>query len=93
MEQILALRIHRGKLQYRAKWQGYNKDPNYYDTEGFKNSPYKLRQYYEEYPDKPGPPRRLREWLTVWENDGLIRAHNDNNAAEYSGRILRRRGG
>ena len=72
VEQILALRIYCSKLQYRAKQQGYDEDPDYYDIEGFKNSPYKLRQYYEEYPGKPGPPKRLKEWLTAWENDELI---------------------
>jgi len=30
VEQILASRIYRGRLQYRVKWKGYDDDPQWY---------------------------------------------------------------
>jgi hypothetical protein len=30
-------------------------------------APHKLRDYYRNYPDTAGPPRRLDEWIKAWE--------------------------
>lgn len=68
VEEILASRVHRGKLQYRAKWRGTDDDRRkWFPARNFKGAPHKIRDFHAQYPDKPGPPRRLQEWLRAWE--------------------------
>ena len=58
---IIASRIYRNKLQYRADWKGYNADKAFYDAKGFKECSYKLRQFHRDNPHAAGPPKRLEE--------------------------------
>ncbi|GMG12981.1 unnamed protein product [Aspergillus oryzae] len=67
VEQILASRIWRGKLQYQAQWKGCDSDPTWYPARGFKGAPYKIQNFHGVFPDQPGPPKRLTEWLEGWE--------------------------
>jgi hypothetical protein len=67
VEEILAVRKHRRNLEYHAKWLGYNDDPNWYPASNFKYAPYKLRDFYKQYPTRPGPPRKLNDWIAQWE--------------------------
>ena len=69
VEQILASRLIRGKLQYRAKWVGFDNDPAWYPARNFKGSPHRIRDFHRENPARSGPPRRLAEWLRAWEAD------------------------
>ena len=43
MRGIVASRIHRNKLQYMADWKGYDADKAFYNAEGFKGCPHKIR--------------------------------------------------
>ena len=80
---LLASRIYRRKLQYRAQWKGYDEDPVFYDAESFKNCPHKLRQFHEDEPAAPGPPVNLSSWLRAYENDEPVPKGDENdNAAE-----------
>jgi hypothetical protein len=63
VEQILAARVYRRKLQYRVKWLGYEDDLAWYDASNFKNSPRNLREFHTANPTRPGPPERLNVWL------------------------------
>lgn len=67
VEQIMASRISRGKLQYQAEWTGCEPDHTRYPAHGFKGAPYKIQDFHRAFPDQPGPPRRLAEWLASWE--------------------------
>jgi hypothetical protein len=67
VEEVLTSRIYRGKLEYRVKWTGHDDDPQWYPARNFKGSPHKLRAFHGCYPERPGPPRRLHEWLRAWE--------------------------
>ena len=67
VEQILASRICRGKLQYQARWKGCDADPTWYPARGFKRAPYKIQNFHGVFLDQPGPPRRLTKWLEAWE--------------------------
>ena len=67
VEQILASRIWRGKLQYQARWKGCDADPTWYPASGFKGAPYKIQNFHGVFLDQPGPPRRLTKWLEAWE--------------------------
>ena len=67
VEKILASKITRKKVFYRASWIGYDEDPKQYPASDFKYSPHKLRAFHEEYPQAPGPPRSLSKWQKAWE--------------------------
>jgi hypothetical protein len=82
VEKILNARVHRRKLQYRAKWLGYEDDPEWYDASNFKNSPHRLRDFHAANPLHPGPPRRLEMWVQCWEKDGDAGNHPDDNKPE-----------
>ncbi|KAJ5099347.1 Retrovirus polyprotein [Penicillium argentinense] len=57
-EEIIAVRLHYRKFQYKAKWIG-SEDDNWYPASDFKNAPEKLIEFHRRYPDLPGPPKRL----------------------------------
>lgn len=63
VEQILASRVWRGKLQYQAQWKGCDPDLTWYPARGFKGAPYKIQNFHGVFADQPGPLKRLREWL------------------------------
>jgi hypothetical protein len=67
VEQILASRVWRGKLQYQARWKGCESDPTWYPARGFKGAPYKVQNFHGVFLDQPGPAKRLLEWLEAWE--------------------------
>lgn len=80
VEEVLASRINRRRLQYQVKWIGFDEDQTWYSAGNFKGSPHRIRDYHQKYPDEPGPPRRLPEWLRAWE-DGIdeIKDHPHDN--------------
>jgi hypothetical protein len=63
VDEILDSRIRWKKLYYRVQWLGHDPDPKWYPAEDFSNAPWRLREFHEKYPDKPGPPALLDEWL------------------------------
>ena len=65
---MLALKVKRKKVYYRASWVGYNKDPEWYPASDFKYSPHKLCAFHKEYPQAPGSPRSLPNWKKAWED-------------------------
>jgi hypothetical protein len=90
VEQILEARVYRRKLQYRAKWLGYDDDPTWYDASNFKKSPYKLYEFHTANPTRPGPPERLDVWSQYWEEDRDADDHSDDNKPRklYAGRRI-----
>lgn len=80
VEEVLASRLNRHRLQYQVKWIGFDEDRTWYPAANFKGSPHRLRDYHQRYPDKPGPSCRLREWLKAWE-EGIdeLDDHPDDN--------------
>jgi transposase InsO family protein len=67
VEEILASKLTRSTLKYRVKWVGHDPDPVWYKASNFMGSPYKLREYHESYPNRPGPPRSLDKWIEAWK--------------------------
>ena len=61
VEDILDARSHRGKIQYRVKWTGWDEDREWYDASGFDNSPEIIEDFYARYPNKPQPQTRSRK--------------------------------
>ena len=68
VEKILASNIH-WKLQYKVKWVGYDKDPQWYDTQNLRNSPLALHDFHRDNLQAPGPPKNPDYWLKCAEDD------------------------
>jgi transposase InsO family protein len=67
VDHIRAVRLVRGKLQYRAAWLGHDEDPEWYPASDFKYSPHLLKTFHLEHRDKPGPPAKLDAWIRAYE--------------------------
>jgi len=80
VEEILASRVCRRRLQYQVKWTGFDEDRTWYPAANFKGSPHRIRDYHQQYPEHPGPPQRLREWIKAWEDEvEELEDHPDDN--------------
>lgn len=82
VEHVLDSRLYRQKLQYMVKWVGFDEDRTWYPASDFKGSPHRLRGFHNAYPDRPGPPKRIREWIRIWEDDDEEIDHPDDNYAQ-----------
>lgn len=69
VEEILASRIRRGKLEYMVKWAGYDEDLVYYPARNFKGAPHLIEKFHQENPEAAGPPKRLGVWLRAYSED------------------------
>jgi hypothetical protein len=58
VEKILAIHMHRWKLQYKIKWVGYDDNPEWYDARNMKFSPYLPRDFHKKYLDRSRPPKK-----------------------------------
>ena len=79
VEHVLAVRMRRQRLQYRVKWVGHDDDPVWYPARNLRNAPKCLREFHDAYPNEPGPPRRLRNWLEAEEKDVFLEDHPDDD--------------
>ena len=80
VEKILASRLFRKKtLQYRAKWVGYDTDPEWYNAQNFKASPHMLRDFHKDNPSAAGPPTQLSYWIECWEQGEEPEDRSDDN--------------
>lgn len=79
VEKILAVRKRYGKLQYKVKWLGYDNDSQWYPARNFKNSPQLIREFHDHYPNLPGPPARLQNWISAALNDEFLDDHPDDD--------------
>ena len=66
VDEILASKLVGKTLKYRVRWIGYDPDLVWYPAWNFVGSPYKLKEFYDQYPNKLGPPKYLDEWLKYW---------------------------
>ncbi len=70
VEDILDVRSHQGKLQYRVKWVGWDEDREWYNATGFENSPEIIEDFHSRYPNKPKsgkPAGHKSERKIVWK--------------------------
>ena len=95
VNELLAVKKIRNELFYRADWLGHDEDPEWYPASDFKYAPHKLKAFHLRYPELPGPPRKLNDWLQAWEEGKDVYDDLDDNVA--SSQSLRtsffRRGG
>ena len=80
VERILASRLLRKRtLQYKAKWIGYDTDPEWYNAENFKGSPHMLRDFHANNPSAAGPPAQLTYWIDCWGRGEEPEDRDDDN--------------
>lgn len=68
VEEIKAVRLYRNTLKYQVSWLGHDPDTTWYSASDLMGSPHKLRDFHQAYPEKPGPPRNLSDWILAWES-------------------------
>ena len=61
------------------KWVGHDDDPVWYPARNLRNVPKCLREFHDAYPNEPGPPRRLQNWLEAEEKDVFLEDHPDDD--------------
>ena len=80
VDKILASKVVRKSLHYRVQWKGYDPDLTWYPAWNFLGSLEKLKEFHENYPELPGPPKYLDEWVRCWDKDEQPIEHQDKNA-------------
>jgi hypothetical protein len=86
VDEILEVRIHHGRRQYRAKWSGYEDDPIWYPEGNFEYSPLKLLEFHEANPSSRGRPKRLKRWIKRFQREEDAGDHLDVVQAQVLGR-------
>lgn len=86
IDHIVACELRRGNLKYRIQWTGFDPDFTWYWASDVMYSPHKLRQFHDDNPSSPGPPRNLALWLKAYE-DGMDNYDHliDNKPAPRAG--------
>ena len=79
MEHILQSAKKNRKLRYQVKWVRLDHDLEWYNAEGFKGAPHKLKAFHDEYPKAFGPPANLRYWLDCYVDGTELEACTDDN--------------
>jgi len=59
VQEIVAIKLTRGKLSYKAKWSGTDEDPEFYPASDFKYSPQLIKNFHLANPKLPDPPTNL----------------------------------
>ena len=88
---IIASRIRNRVLQYKAEWEGHDPDDTWYDADSFINSASKVKEFHDAYPDEPGPPVRLQQWLEAAQRDEVLQPIPEDLLAVKTGRTKRRK--
>jgi hypothetical protein len=63
VQEIIAVKLTRGKLAYQAKWTGADENPEFYPASDFKYSLHLLKRFHLANPTLPSPPANLPLWL------------------------------
>jgi hypothetical protein len=63
VQEIIAVKLTKEKLTYRARWTSADKDPKFYPASDFKYSPHLLKRFHLANPTLPSPPANLPLWL------------------------------
>ena len=79
VQEIVAIRLVRGKLFYKAKQTSIDKDPKFYPMLDFKYSPHLLKSFHLANPTLLGPLANLPLWLKAQEDEVDDYDHLDSN--------------
>lgn len=92
VSRVISSKLAYRKLLYQVDWLGWDPDPTWYPASNFKNSALLLKQYHDDNPTKPGPPKRLRSWLDANEKDEDHVIHKDDELPATQNTAISRRG-
>ena len=89
VEEIIDSRLHRNKLQYRAKWTGYSPehDKTWYAAQNFQNASIAIERFHSRYSRKPGLGTRDHYQVNL-RTSPPQRAENANTAASHRSRRM-----
>lgn len=79
VQSVLAVKLVRRSLKYQVQWKGWDRDLEWYPAGVLRNSPLALREFYQENPGRPGPPKNLEYWLECALNDTFPEERPDDN--------------
>jgi hypothetical protein len=80
VQEVLAVKLTRGKLSYKIKWKGWDDDPEYYPASALSNSPLALQRFYETaYTGPIRRPKNLQYWLDCAQNDVFPETRKDDS--------------
>src|SRR5579862_4436921 len=86
VQEVIAVRLIRGKLRYRIQWKGWDPDPEWYPASSLSNSPLALQAFHGSNPHQPGPPKNLQYWLDCATNDVFPEPRKDDNDPQVNRR-------
>ena len=61
------------------RWLGHDDNLEWYLAGSLKNTLIALQNFHLQYPDLPGPPKRLPEWLQAAENEEFVPDHEEDD--------------
>ena len=80
VEEVLASKLVWNTLKYQVNWRGFDLDLDWYLAWNLVGSPYKLEEFHDKYPNQPGPPKYLDEWLKCQKDGKDLVEHYDRNS-------------
>ena len=60
IQEVLVVKLVRGRLKYRIQWKGWDPDPEWYPASALSNSLLALRDFHAANPTRSGPPANLQ---------------------------------
>lgn len=79
VDEVLASRLNRKKLEYKVHWKGCDPDETWYPARNFKNAATALFRFHKKYPGVAGPPVRLQAWLLAAAKDEFAEDNHDDD--------------
>ena len=79
VQEVLAMKLLRGKLRYWVNQKGQDPDPDQYPASLLSNSPIALQEFHHAYPNRPGLPRNLAYQLECAQKDKFPKARVDDD--------------
>ncbi|KAI1000330.1 hypothetical protein K3495_g7864 [Podosphaera aphanis] len=67
VDEMLASRVRRHQLEYRASWRDKEIDLDWIPASDFKYAPHKVKELHLQNPDQRGPPAQLLQGIKRWE--------------------------
>lgn len=80
VERILDSRLRYRKLHYRVKWVGIDDDPTWHRAQNFRSAWQRVREFHADYPNRPGPPKRLQQWIEAWQQGKEAEPHREDDS-------------
>ena len=81
VNRVLASQVCNNVLQYQVTWEEYDPDSEWYNAEGFIESPQKLKDFYDAYLNEAESSQRLQVWLNAYRDGKELKPTEEDNLA------------